>query len=406
MLLLALICFLVLVFISVVENLILKLMGEELTELASTRYSRWVPELLKNPKTFLGFFVLSRIIISTLGIISSFYAIFSLRILGYMPELARFALSSIVSIIAFLLFGHIIPTRLLKIITPKALPFLAPVAWVFYRITYPVWHIWGKVGGIENYEGIMCRGYLKKPIETEEIEDLLEDEKMDMMRHIFEFGETIVKEVMIPRIDMTAVSIDTPIEEVVEIIKQTGHSRIPVYRETVDNIVGVVYAKDILTASLQPGTNALEKLLREPYFVPETKRIDELFRELRDKHLHIAIVVDEYGGTAGIITMEDLIEELVGEIEDEYDKKEELFKKIDDNTFIVSAKLLVADVNEEFNLDLPEEGADTIGGLIFELKGGIPRQNESFIFESYKLEVLETRGNRVIKVKITRSDKQ
>lgn len=242
---------------------------------------------------------------------------------------------------------------------------------------------------------------LKAAIETREDSGLLEEEEREMIHSIFEFGETCVKEVMVPRIDMVCADSELSAQQALELIVKSGHSRIPVFKNKVDHIVGLLYAKDLLRP-LSKGRKDFQilDLVRDVYFVPETKKIDELLREFQSRMMHMAIVVDEYGGTAGLVTLEDLLEEIVGEIQDEYDTEEKLIKVVDKRTAEVSAKMNLHDLNEELGLELPDEEFDTLGGLVYDLAGAVPVRGAKLEYRDVQFVVQEVRGQRVSKVKI------
>lgn len=235
---------------------------------------------------------------------------------------------------------------------------------------------------------------------------VLEEEEKEMIHSIFEFGETSVREVMVPRIDMVCVEVGTDKRKLLELIRQTGYSRIPLYEETVDNIKGIVYAKDLLQVLGESEEIDLLKLARKPYFVPESKKIDELLREFRQKKVHIAIVVDEYGGTAGLVTLEDLLEEIVGEIQDEYDREEPPYQWVDESTLVVDARLDIHDVNELLQVELPSDGFETLGGFIYSLEGSVPQQGEELEYGSLKFIIEKVEGHRICKVRIVRLERE
>lgn len=238
-----------------------------------------------------------------------------------------------------------------------------------------------------------------------EEEGVIEEEEKELIHSIFEFGDTVVREVMVPRMDMVTVSVDAPIEEVLSLIIREGHSRIPVYEDTVDNIIGIVYAKDILIQMSKGNIDMLlRRLMRPAYYVPESKKVDELLRELQKKRLHMAIVVDEYGGTAGLITIEDLLEEIVGEIFDEYDLEETLIEFIDERTIRMDARVNIDEANELLNTNLSSDDIDTIGGFVYSLFGRIPKPGEEVRFEDLTLKVEKVIGRRISKILITREE--
>jgi putative hemolysin len=216
-------------------------------------------------------------------------------------------------------------------------------------------------------------------VEAGEEEGEIEEEEREMIHSILELGDTTVREVMVPRVDMIAVERKSPIRAVLAKITEKGHSRIPVYEERVDRIVGVVYAKDLLRRSLAEATDEpVERVMREPFFVPEGKRVDDLLRDFQRAKVHLAIVVDEYGGTAGLITMEDVLEEIVGEIQDEYDREVDLFESTGPDTALVNAKIPIDDLNERFNINVPADRHDTLGGYLYDLIDRVPAEGESY----------------------------
>jgi putative hemolysin len=252
---------------------------------------------------------------------------------------------------------------------------------------------------------IMTEEELKMLVEAGEEEGVLEEEEKEMIHSIFEFTDTVVRKVMVPRIDIKAVEVNEPISELIKLIVTAGHSRIPVYEESIDNIVGIVHAKDVLRAVYENGKRVtIRELMRPPYVIPENKMVDELLAEFKRNKIQMAIVVDEYGGTAGLVTIEDLLEEIVGDIMDEYDVEEPLVEVIDENTRIVDARMPIDEINEDMGLSLPEEEFDTIGGLVFGLLGKQPQEGDHVTYNSVDLIVEKTDGRRIEKVKIIRRE--
>lgn len=237
-------------------------------------------------------------------------------------------------------------------------------------------------------------------IEVGEKEGALDDEEKKMIQSILEFGETIVREVMVPRIDMECVDINDEPGEIFEKIMNMRYSRIPVYKGNLDNIIGIIYTKDLLTAWRNRELIIMEDLMRQAYFVPETKKISELLEEFRKGRMHLAVVVDEYGVTAGLVTIEDLIEEITGEILDEYDVEEKTIVKLSDGEAIVYAKEDLDKINEELGLELPDEEFDSLGGLVIDLFGRVPRAGEEINFGNLKFIVQEADRKKIIKLKI------
>ncbi|HNR66861.1 MAG TPA: hemolysin family protein [bacterium] len=234
----------------------------------------------------------------------------------------------------------------------------------------------------------------------------LEADEKEMIHSIFEFGDTIVREIMIPRTDMVCVSNDTSTDDLILLIKEKGHTRIPVYEETIDQIRGIINAKDLLPSVLNKRNNInLIRLARPALFVPESKKIDDLLRLFQKERQHMAIVVDEYGGTAGLVTLEDVLEEIVGEIRDEYDQEVALHKQLDENTYLVDAKIDIYTLNELLGVAIPEKDEyDTLGGFIFELTGAVPQEDEVITYEKLEMVTVKVERNRIVKVKIRRID--
>ncbi len=237
-------------------------------------------------------------------------------------------------------------------------------------------------------------------VDAGEEQGVIEEEEREMIQSVLEFPDTIVRKVMTPRIDMHCVPVEASLQEVLEIIRNSGHSRIPVYEGTVDNIIGIVYAKDLLRLYPHLEPFDLRKVMRPPYFIPETKKVDELMREFRAKKTQIAIVRDEYGGTSGLVTLEDILEELVGEIHDEYDTEETPFEQLDSHTYRADGRTPVDDVNDKTGLHLPTDEYDTIGGFVFGLFGRPAQAGEQIAFGRANFVVEEADGRRIRKLRI------
>ena len=230
----------------------------------------------------------------------------------------------------------------------------------------------------------------------------IEEEEHELIENVFEFGETLIREIMVPRTNIAAIDVTAPSSELVKLLVEGGYSRVPVYEGSLDTILGIVHAKDLLTLMEHRDLIILRDLLRSVYYVPETKPIDDLLREFQHRKVHIAIVVDEFGSTAGLVTMEDILEELVGEIQDEYDAESDDIHQVDEHTYVVNASLSVADVNDRVaEFELPE-GSDytSVSGLINKWLGRIPEVNETFEYDSVRMTVLETDNHHVVQVKI------
>ena len=235
-------------------------------------------------------------------------------------------------------------------------------------------------------------------------EDDLKDEK-NMLEGIVRFGDETAKEVMTSRQDVVDLDFSLPFPEVLKCIVENNYSRIPVYQNTIDNIRGILYIKDLLPHISKPATFRWQSLIRPPYFVPETKKIDDLLREFQANKVHIAIVVDEFGGTSGIVTLEDILEEIVGEINDEYDEEEKTYTRINANTYVFEGKTLLSDFYKILDIDDEtfedvEGDADSLAGLLLEIKGDFPELHERLDYKNFTFEVTELDGHRISKIKV------
>lgn len=228
----------------------------------------------------------------------------------------------------------------------------------------------------------------------------IEKDESEMIHSVFEFGDTMAKEIMIPRVDMLSLEVNTPLEEAVDKLLETGYSRVPVYEEQIDNIIGLLYTKDMLQVWRSGNQiTSLRPLLRTARFIPETKKVDELLDEMQAARIHIAIVVDEYGGVAGLVTLEDIIEEIFGEIQDEYDDgEEELWQQIAPQEYLFDGRILLDEINNLFGTTLPTEDADTIGGLIFARIGSVPHKGDTLEENGIVLTVEDLQERRVHRV--------
>ncbi|MDC7232242.1 MAG: hemolysin family protein [Spirochaetales bacterium] len=243
-------------------------------------------------------------------------------------------------------------------------------------------------------------------VDHEALTDLNVDEK-GMIKGIVELADTKIKEVIIPRIDVIFIPVDIEEKELYEILIESGHSRFPVYEDTIDNVIGVLYVKDLLSCFVKKRDFVIRELMRKAYFVPESMKLDSLLKEFKHRRVHIAIVVDEYGGVSGIVCMEDIIEEIVGDIQDEFDNEDDDLLEIGEGTYLCDARLNIEDLNEKLDLELPEEKFDTFGGFVFDLFGKIPVKFEKVSFENLDFIIQTMDGHKIKTVKIIfRSDEQ
>lgn len=243
---------------------------------------------------------------------------------------------------------------------------------------------------------------LKIWVEEDQPEGSLEQGERQMIYSIFHFGDTLSREIMVPRIDILAFEVGTPLEDAIHSIIKSGHSRVPVYEETVDNIIGLLYAKDLLRVRLDgQSLSSLRSLLRPAYFIPEAKKVDELLREMQSRSYHMALVVDEYGGIAGLVTMEDIVEEIVGEIRDEYDQSEErVFEKISDTEYFFHGRIDLDAFNNVMNAHIAKDVADTLGGFIYSQIGRVPVGGEQIEVDNLLLTVEQVSGRRIRRVRV------
>jgi gliding motility-associated protein GldE len=399
-------------FFSGAETAFFSLSSATITKFGNSEKSseRRVAKLMELPRQLLITIVLGNTIVNVT--IATVAAIITTRIcqtLGFNEKIG-IVIDVIVVTIVILILSEVVPkviavrnsqtfSRLASGLLYTVFYFLFPVAFLLSRFTR---FLQNKIG-LSQDKIFLSAGELKTLVEVGEEHGTLEKDERAMIHSIFEFGETIVKEIMVPRTDMITVSTDTPLSQIMELVKTKLHSRIPVYNEKIDNIIGILYVKDLLPylSKSQGDKVDLEKLARPAYFVPEQKKIDELLREFQKERMHMAIVVDEYGGISGLATLEDVIEEIVGEIQDEYDKESPLFKKVDKNIFVVDGRMTIEEINEELQLNLPiEEGVETISGFILNILGSLPKEKETVEFNGYEFVVERVLRNRILKVRI------
>ncbi|KAA0232637.1 MAG: HlyC/CorC family transporter [Actinobacteria bacterium] len=231
--------------------------------------------------------------------------------------------------------------------------------------------------------------------------EVIEEEEQELIESIIEFGDTVAREVMVPRTDMVAVPRNLRVEDVMEVVLLNGFSRLPAFGESIDDIVGIVYTKDLMRAERDGDRDGeVSGLLRDAHFVPETKRVSELLREMQKEQYHIAIVIDEYGGTAGLVTLEDLIEELVGEIVDEFDVEEPMVQPLPTGEVLVNARMSIGEINDVLDVDLPEGDWDSVGGLVFNVLGHVPDEGESAQVNGHVLVADRVQGRRINRIRI------
>ena len=231
----------------------------------------------------------------------------------------------------------------------------------------------------------------------------LEEDTQEMIRGVVELSGTTAKEVMVPRTDTVFIPVTASREELLSIVLESSHSRFPVYEETIDSVIGILHIKDILKVLVDDTVFDIRSIIRKPFFVPDSKHIDDLLKELRRKKIHIAVVVDEYGGVSGIVCMEDIIEEIVGDIQDEFDHEPEDIVSLDEGIWLCDARINLTDLADETGLDLPVDDFDTLGGFIFDIFGKIPVKYEKAVYRNMENVVQEMDGHKIKTVKIMRN---
>jgi len=246
---------------------------------------------------------------------------------------------------------------------------------------------------------------IKQLIGVGEEEGLLSEDEGEMIQSILSFRDTLAREIMVPRTDAVIVSADTPIEELLQLVIQEGHSRFPVHGGSIDNIIGILHVKDLLSCWSEEHLD-LKDIVRAPYFIPETKKISHLLRELRDKKSHMAIVIDEYGGTAGLVTIEDIIEEIIGEIHDEHDNEDTLMVTTEEGDLLVDARLEIEKLVEHFDLEVPKGNFESVGGFIISLLGRVPQPRETITHAPLEMtiESADARKIRKVRVRVRKED--
>ena len=321
----------------------------------------------------------------------------------------QFLIVTVLLTFLLLLFGEIIP-KVYSRDEPLAfcrrsvsgILFFRRLFWVFESILLRSGFLASKV--IKNDQQMLSVDELEHALELTDKNDIKEEQKM--LQGIVRFGDETVREVMTSRQDIVALNINSPFSDVLKSIVENNYSRIPVYQNNDDNIKGVLYIKDLLPHLAKPTSFKWQTLMRPPHFVPETKRLDDMMKDFKENKVHIAIVVDEFGGTSGLITLEDILEEIVGEINDEYDEEDTSYSKLNYNTYVFDGKTLLSDVTKILEVDDDyfseiEGDADSLAGLLLEIKGDFPTMHERIEYRNFMFEILKVDGRRISKVKIT-----
>lgn len=335
--------------------------------------------------------------------------------LEWLPEAAAQVIAYILVVFGasmfLFIFGRLVPEALaVRNPEPMALALVRPMQFSSFVLS-PVVRLAVAISNLlsmplggqkRDSASLVTQEELKTMVDAGEEEGLIEEDEKEMILSVLDFGDTLAREVMVPRIDITAVEVNTSIKEVTDLIITSGHSRLPIYRETIDDIVGFLYVKDILKALHEDSEPPLAKLARPAYYTVESKKVSELLQEMQNRRVHACIVVDEYGGTAGMVTIEDILEEIVGDIQDEYDTEEPEVQLLPDNAgYIFDAGIDIDDVNDLLHVELPTDQSDTLGGFIYDQIGEVPEKGATVQFARLLFTVLEVNDRRILKVEVT-----
>ena len=364
-----------------------------------------IERLHKDPNAYLS----TILIVNTVAIIVASSAATLLSLHLYQQRVAQWLVSLVLSLVVLTLCeitpktlavqrSERVALRLARLVA-GATWVMRPVVFVLTAITRLLLRI---IGGKAPVRGpFVTEEELKLLVSVGEQEGVIEEEEREMIHGIFEMGDMRVRELMVPRTDLVAIEVNEPVEKAVELVTKHGHTRIPVYEGSLDHIVGVLYAKDLLRAVVRGEHKTLRDVARKPYFTPESNKVQDVLRDLRKNRVHMAIVVDEYGGTAGAVTIEDIIEEIVGPIQDEYDVGEEdEIQFINPNEVVLDGRVSVDDVNELLKLNITGEDYDTIGGYVLNQLGAAPKVGATLSLGGAELRVEAVQGTRIKKVRI------
>lgn len=397
-------------FVSASEIAFFSLTPKDLEEIEEMKHraDTNIKQLLAESERLLATILISNNLVNVAIVTLLNFAILRCVDFGYSTVLEFITLTVVLTFL-LLLFGEIIPKIYSKQNTLKFCRFSAGTLIFLNKLWHPLSSVLirSKVATdriIHAEQQSLTVDDLERAMELTDKKSIAEAETT-MLQGIIRFGGEMAKEVMTSRMDMVDLDIRTPFSEVLQCIVESNYSRIPVYQDTEDNIKGVLYIKDLLPHLNKPANFRWQSLIRPPYFVPETKMIDDLLRDFQANKVHIAIVVDEFGGTSGIVTMEDIIEEIVGEIHDEYDEDQKVFTRLNQNTYVFEAKTPLVDFHRYMKIDEDyfhhvEGDADTLAGLLLEIKGDFPSLHEKIVYNKFTFEVVEMDERRIHRIKV------
>lgn len=399
-------CLLVSGFISGSEIAFFSLDKSDLDDIEDTPGGEKAFRLMQKPERLLATILIANNLVNVTIVVLTNFALGP--VFDGMPPILSFILQTIILTFLILLFGEILPKLYASNYPEKWVRFATPGVVLISTVLSPLSRL------LVSSTSIVKRVVTEQPraVTTDdlstalEITDVAQGDDKQILQGILEFGDTSASEIMTPRIDMTDIADILTFDEVMTIVNDSGYARIPVYKDTEDTIVGILYSRDLLPyVSHRSDDFDWRTLLREPYFVPESRRIDDLLEDFRRRHQHLAIVVDEYGGTQGLVTMEDVLEEIVGDINDEYDDEPETWKRLPDNTFIFEGKTLLTDFFRVTDLD-PEEyapvtaDAETLAGMLLAIKGDFPKDKEPLVYGRCRFLVLDIADHRITSVRV------
>ena len=393
-------------FISGSEISFFSLTPAQLDELDETSKGAPIRKILSNPERLLATILIANNIVNVTIVILCNFALGP--IFKDMPEVLSFILQTILLTFLILLFGEILPKLYANSYNVRWAKFAIEPLSLLSKLFTPL------------SSALMCSSVIVNKVVTKKTENISTDElskaleitdmkagdDKEMLEGILKFGDKTVEEIMTPRVDITDIDIDSSFDEVMKIVISSGYSRLPVYEDTQDNIKGVLYSRDLLPyIGKDVESFNWQSLIRKPYFVPESRMIDDLLEDFRKLKIHLAIVVDEYGGTQGIVSLEDILEEIVGDINDEYDEEEVNYKRLPDNTFIFEGKTLLSDFFKITELDENDytpitEDAETLAGMLLALKGDFPKEKEPLVYGRCRFLILDIENHRIASVRV------
>jgi len=363
--------------------------------------------------TLMGFLASATAAVSLSGGLTN--ALASLSIDVHTAQGIAVVVITIVLSIIVLILGELVPKSIalahsegIALFVARPIDLLAHLAAPLVRLLVWLTNLIAKPFGGQPRRGmpIVTEEEIKTLVDAGEEGGVLEEDEKEMIYSIFEFGETLAREVMVSRVDIVALDADTPLLDAMDVVIKHNHSRVPVYQDSIDNVIGILYAKDLLQVLREKGREAanqikLSDIVRPATFTPESKKVDELLEEMQKRRIHMSIVIDEYGGTAGLVTIEDILEEIVGEIQDEYDQAEEsMIQPVSEGEWLVDARTNLSDLNDLLKSNIPIDESDTLGGFIYSALGKVPLPGDEVRHENLLLKVVNVAGRRIGKVKV------